>query len=108
MGVVHTERPVSEGVTSLGLLVSSLHHTQFIVPQVKSFSEMMDEVVKNGKRPEIPQDCPASLRKLIVQCWDGEPAKRPKFSEIIPMVTSFRYLKLLIVLIRAAVQRDYH
>ena len=41
-----------------------------------------------GKRPEFPtkdslSEADAALRRLVVDCWDGDPEKRPAFVEII-------------------------
>lgn len=38
--------------------------------------------VTSGKRPEIPSDVPENYHKLIKQCWDGEPTKRPTFEQL--------------------------
>lgn len=47
---------------------------------------MLEKVVQENKRPEIPQDCPSEkLRKLIAACWDPNPQKRPSFERIIPL-----------------------
>jgi len=40
-------------------------------------------VCKRGERPPMPADAPPRLAALINACWDGEPAKRPSFKEII-------------------------
>ncbi|KAK4278536.1 hypothetical protein QN277_016372 [Acacia crassicarpa] len=36
-----------------------------------------------GLRPEIPKDCPQSLKALMTKCWNNQPSKRPQFSEIL-------------------------
>ena len=36
-----------------------------------------------GRRPEIPQSCPAIWAELIRSCWDPDPSKRPFFSQIL-------------------------
>lgn len=40
-------------------------------------------VVENHERPIIPSSCPQQLSNLIQQCWQGDPAFRPSFSEIL-------------------------
>ena len=40
-------------------------------------------VVLEHVRPDIPDTCPVSLRELIVACWNGTPAHRPTFREIV-------------------------
>lgn len=36
-----------------------------------------------GLRPEIPKDCPQTLRSLMHRCWNSCPSKRPQFSDIL-------------------------
>jgi len=47
-------------------------------PTVKAFKDR----VRNGKRPELPPNCPVYLSDLIEQCWDDNPVKRPDFDYI--------------------------
>lgn len=47
------------------------------IPPVKLLKYVCD-----GKRMEIPDDSPKELRRLINQCWDSDPKKRPNFEEI--------------------------
>lgn len=39
-----------------------------------------------GLRPEIPKDCPQTLKSLMTKCWNNTPSKRPDFSEISAML----------------------
>ncbi|OVA02777.1 Protein kinase domain [Macleaya cordata] len=39
-----------------------------------------------GLRPEIPKDCPQTLRSLMTKCWNNSPTKRPQFSEILAIL----------------------
>jgi len=41
------------------------------------------KAVCSGERPPIPADCEESLKSLIEDCWNPEPAKRPAFPSII-------------------------
>nr|KAJ0186028.1 hypothetical protein LSAT_V11C900473290 [Lactuca sativa] len=34
-------------------------------------------------RPSIPRHCPRSLAKLMEQCWDTDPTKRPEMEEVV-------------------------
>lgn len=36
-----------------------------------------------GLRPEIPKDCPQTLKSLMIKCWNNCPSKRPHFSDIL-------------------------
>jgi serine/threonine protein kinase len=44
------------------------------------------QAVLSGKRPDLtdmaPQ-CPEIIKSLISRCWDGKPAKRPSFEQIV-------------------------
>jgi hypothetical protein len=46
--------------------------------------------VRDGKRPQLPPNCPNYLSGLIQQCWDGNPVNRPDFQTI---CTELRYIK---------------
>jgi len=50
---------------------------------VRSFEEFLDDVIDNDKRPPIPESTHGRLKALIQRCWDGNPKKRPYFSEIL-------------------------
>ncbi|KAG5090716.1 hypothetical protein JHK82_049494 [Glycine max] len=39
-----------------------------------------------GLRPEIPKDCPQTLKSLMTKCWNNTPSKRPHFSEILAIL----------------------
>ncbi|KAH9619602.1 hypothetical protein KSS87_012005, partial [Heliosperma pusillum] len=43
-------------------------------------------VVQKGLRPPIPKNCLPKLAELLVNCWQQDPALRPNFSEIIPIL----------------------
>ncbi|RIB10985.1 kinase-like domain-containing protein [Gigaspora rosea] len=38
--------------------------------------------IMNGLRPKIPTSTPKLLAKLIIQCWDARPNKRPTSNEL--------------------------
>ncbi len=38
--------------------------------------------VLEGRRPQIPSDCPADFKKLMKKCWHGQAEKRPKMEAI--------------------------
>ncbi|CAK9213723.1 unnamed protein product [Sphagnum troendelagicum] len=60
--------------------------TELMNPSVKAFKRR----VRNGKRPQLPPNCPNYLSSLIQQCWDGNPLNRPDFQTI---CTELRYIK---------------
>jgi serine/threonine protein kinase len=39
--------------------------------------------VLEGKRPQIPNDCPAELRKVMKKCWHGLAEKRPTMERVV-------------------------
>ncbi|KAL9231866.1 hypothetical protein vseg_007032 [Gypsophila vaccaria] len=43
-------------------------------------------VVQKGLRPTIPKNCNPKLAELLEKCWQQDPALRPNFSEIIPIL----------------------
>jgi serine/threonine protein kinase len=43
----------------------------------------MTKAIIQGRRAEIPDDCPEKLKKLILACWDGNPTKRPNVKEVV-------------------------
>ncbi|CAM6065282.1 unnamed protein product [Sphagnum tenellum] len=60
--------------------------TELMNPSVKAFKCR----VRDGKRPQLPPNCPNYLSSLIQQCWDGNPDNRPDFQTI---CTELRYIK---------------
>jgi len=59
-------------------------------PSVKAFKDS----VREGKRPQLPDNCPSLLSNLIQQCWNGNPDQRPNFQEI---CTELRHIKGLLL-----------
>jgi hypothetical protein len=41
-----------------------------------SLDELIEAVALDEERPEMPDDCPPLLKKLIVSCWQTDPALR--------------------------------
>jgi len=39
-------------------------------------------VAVEGRRPEIPEDCPKKLERLITKCWQPDPYRRPACQEV--------------------------
>jgi class 3 adenylate cyclase len=42
--------------------------------------------VLEGKRPQLPNDCPAGMRKLMKKCWHADPAKRPTMEYVLSAI----------------------
>lgn len=47
------------------------------------FMTELEKAIKDGKRPTIPEDCPADYAQFVKACWDSDPALRPSFKSII-------------------------
>ncbi|KAG0588629.1 hypothetical protein KC19_2G257400 [Ceratodon purpureus] len=49
--------------------------------------DIMD-VATGGKRPEVPEYVDEWVHKLLCDCWEHDPAKRPSFGEIVNLIYS--------------------
>eukprot|EP00730_Choanoeca_flexa_P012185 TRINITY_DN358_c0_g1_i1.p1 TRINITY_DN358_c0_g1~~TRINITY_DN358_c0_g1_i1.p1 ORF type:complete len:802 (+),score=194.20 TRINITY_DN358_c0_g1_i1:66-2471(+) len=52
-------------------------------------AQILFAVAAFHKRPPVPEDCPDGLQKLLTECWDKDPAKRPQFSQIVEALDQF-------------------
>ncbi len=69
-------------VYSFGIILWELFTCQ--VPFAKmNRQEFFNKVVRGGQRPEISKKCPHDLVKIIRDCWDVDPQKRPTFQAIV-------------------------
>ncbi|KAG0627611.1 hypothetical protein M758_2G215200 [Ceratodon purpureus] len=50
-------------------------------------NDLMDVVIR-GKRPEVPEYVEEWVQKLLCDCWQHDPAKRPSFGEIVNLIYS--------------------
>ncbi len=39
--------------------------------------------VLEGKRPQVPNDCPAEFAKVMKKCWHASTAKRPSMERVL-------------------------
>jgi serine/threonine protein kinase len=77
----------SVDVFSFGLILYELVvGTPAFSPSL-SASAVMKRVVL-GQRPDIPASVSPIVRRLITQCWSGQPSDRPRFAEILSQLTS--------------------
>lgn len=60
------------------------------VGSLKSVKEMVLE----GLRPHLPNDCPPLLKVLIEKCWSQKPEERPTFAVV---CSELKYLKYLLM-----------
>ena len=49
-------------------------------------------VCMDGLRPDIPLDCPETLRDLMGACWQKDPLLRPDFADILSRLTNYHTL----------------
>lgn len=50
--------------------------TAFILPQVM-------KAINEAFRLPAPMDCPSAINQLMLQCWQNDRSKRPRFSDIV-------------------------
>ncbi|CAK9257333.1 unnamed protein product [Sphagnum jensenii] len=89
--------PMKTDVYSFGILCLTVvtgNPSQFQIDGVKLTATKFKALVRQGKRPNLPQDCPARLSGLIKRCWDADPLLRPSFPDI---CTELRYIKGLLL-----------
>jgi serine/threonine protein kinase len=76
-------------VYAFGIILNAMwrKRTPFNASQFPSILIMIQEVAR-GMRPAIPEDgsCPVHLVELMERCWDQDPRKRPRFTEIISLL----------------------
>ena len=59
-----------------------LHRSGYTIPDGH-------EAMLNGWRPAVSDSCPLPIRNIIQQCWEMNPADRPEFREIVPILKEF-------------------
>lgn len=79
------EAPLSTkaDVYSFGIILWELVTCETPYPDINDLKEVYDEIVVNGKRPPIPENCPIKLAQLMEQCWHPDPHTRPSFASIL-------------------------
>ncbi|CAK9195096.1 unnamed protein product [Sphagnum troendelagicum] len=89
--------PMKTDVYSFGILCSTVVTgipSQLQIDGVKVTAMKFKDSVQEGKRPNLPPDCPARLSGLIKRCWHADPLLRPSFPDI---CTELRYIKGLLL-----------
>jgi len=74
-------------VYSFGMILWELVSREIPFKDVVPMAVIL-EVIK-GKRPIIPKECPADLKRLITACWSPKPKQRPSMSNIMQMLRKF-------------------
>mmetsp|Transcript_78542 Transcript_78542/g.235439 ORF Transcript_78542/g.235439 Transcript_78542/m.235439 type:complete len:145 (-) Transcript_78542:89-523(-) len=57
------------------------HQRPFSGMNVAAFEE---RVAKGGERPPPNSRWPTTLKQLLAECWQADPAERPAFSQLVP------------------------
>jgi serine/threonine protein kinase len=45
--------------------------------------------VLEGRRPQVPPDCPPDFKKLMKRCWHGQADKRPRMDEVVETLSKW-------------------
>jgi len=69
-------------VYSFAMCLWEIYTCKDLFPHHSDYDEFMEAICVKGERPPIPKDCLPSLRSLLEECWQKDPAKRPDFTEI--------------------------
>ncbi|KAH9550464.1 hypothetical protein CY35_10G073800 [Sphagnum magellanicum] len=89
--------PMKTDVYSFGMLCFTVvtgNPSQVQIDGVNVTAMKFKALVRQGKRPNLPLDCPARLSGLIKRCWHADPLLRPSFPDI---CTELRYIKGLLL-----------
>ncbi|CAK9195106.1 unnamed protein product [Sphagnum troendelagicum] len=89
--------PMKTDVYSFGILCSTVVTgipSQLQIDGENVTAKQFKASVRQGKRPNLPPNCPARLSGLIKQCWHMDPPLRPTFPDI---CTELRYIKGLLL-----------
>ncbi|XP_060078276.1 tyrosine-protein kinase Btk29A-like [Ylistrum balloti] len=74
-------------VWSMGILMWEVF-TGGVMPYDKMKNvDVVDYVCHNRKRLEKPAACPEKIHKVMMQCWQHEPDRRPSFVELLNMLS---------------------
>ncbi len=73
------------------ILLSARHVCQVLTRKQPfagcNFMRVTLEVLE-GKRPQVPADCPQAYSKLMRRCWHPQPAKRPQMEDVLSRLDS--------------------
>jgi len=72
-------------VYSFGIILSELITCEEPFHELKAFH--IPGAIVSGKRPSVPENIDGVYKKLMEDCWDADPEKRPPFSEVCSRLT---------------------
>lgn len=85
-------------VYAYGLILYELFTNETFYDRIRIGNVNFLEAVVNGKRPDISKDVRFKpfFRKLICDCWDGNPEVRPSFTQILEsLLNAYKKRKLI-------------
>jgi len=74
-------------VYSFGIIVWELVSREIPFKDINPMAVILD-VIK-GKRPPLPKDCHADLKRIITSCWSPKPKQRPSMSTVVQLLRKF-------------------
>mmetsp|Transcript_34618 Transcript_34618/g.55333 ORF Transcript_34618/g.55333 Transcript_34618/m.55333 type:complete len:945 (+) Transcript_34618:428-3262(+) len=74
-------------VYSFGLVLWQIYARRQPYPNLHA-TQVLFQVARERLRPEMPQNVPQPIEKLIRRCWHPDPNARPDFDEICEMLES--------------------
>jgi len=54
--------------------------------QHRNFLGVLLEVLE-GKRPQVPKECPIAYRDMMTRCWHAKAEKRPTMNEVVDVLS---------------------
>ena len=72
-------------VYAYGIVLWELATSEIPYPNLVPF-DIIDQVLNNDARPQLPPYLNPKMKDLITMCWDRNPKVRPSFNEIVAMI----------------------
>lgn len=73
-------------VYSFGIVLWEILTRKEPFSQYSDYDEFVTAICDEGVRPPIPEDCIPSLQKLMTECWDANPKKRPDITDVVKRI----------------------
>ncbi len=73
-------------VFSFAVILWELWHSPSIPWEQEIDEKEIEKKVKRGERPLISEHCPSEWKKLLHQCWAGDPVERFSFDDVVAQV----------------------